>query len=287
MAWTHPHRRHDDGLSAVTGAELEATLVRLGVQPGRVLLVHSSLSALGYVLHGVEAVVAALRGALGSEGTLLVPTFTGSLTDPACWVAPALPADLWDEVRDAMPPFDPERTLPLGMGNLALRVLLDPLARRSRHPLASFAALGPLAEELTAEHDLADPFGPRSPLGRARERGAQVLLLGVDQRKNAALMHAHCLSGVAQVTERKGPFLAEVDGRREWITPRRFVECTEGYARIEDELVIRGLVRVARVGDGTARLMEMPAIVDLAQHEIRLRPDRVSCLRPACRQCSA
>jgi aminoglycoside 3-N-acetyltransferase len=285
MAWTHPQRRHDEGLSAVTAAELEATLVRLGVLRGRALLVHCSLSALGYVLHGVEAVLGALRGALGAEGTLLVPTFTGSLTDPACWVAPALPSSLWDEVRNAMPAFDPERTLPHRMGNLALRVLLDPLSRRSRHPLASFAALGPLAEELTAEHELDDPFGPRSPLGRARAHGAQVLLLGVDQRKNAALMHAHCLSGVPQVTERKGPFLAEVDGRRAWVTPRRFVECTEGYARIEDELVTRGLVRVARVGDGTARLMEMAGIVDLAQHEIRLRPDRVSCLRAPCRQC--
>jgi aminoglycoside 3-N-acetyltransferase len=287
MAWTQSQRKpHEGGPSAVAGAELATTLERLGVQKGGVLLVHASMSALGFVLHGVEAVLGALRAALGEQGTLLVPTFTGALTDPACWVAPALPASLLDEAKSAMPAFDPERTLPHRMGSLALRVLFDPHSRRSHHPLASFAALGPRAGELVAEHDLVDPFGPKTPLGRARAGGAQVLLLGVDQRKNAALMHAHCLAGVPQVTERKGPFLTVCEGQRRWVTPERFVECTEGYARIEDELVTRGLVRVARVGDGTARLMDMGSVVDLAQHLIRLRPERVSCRRPSCRQCS-
>ena len=288
MSWTHIQRKpQDGGPSAVAGAELAATLERLGVRRGGVLLVHASLSALGFVLHGVEAVLGALTGALGEQGTLLVPTFTGALTDPACWVAPALPAALLEEAKNSMPPFDPERTLPHRMGSLALRVLFDPHSRRSHHPLASFAALGPRADELVAGHDLVDPFGPRSPIGRARALGAQVLLLGVDQRKNTALMHAHCLTSVPQVTERKGSFLTLVEGQRRWITPERFVECTEGYARIEDELVTRGLVRVARVGDGTARLMDMANVIDLTQHLIRLRPERVSCRRVSCRQCSA
>ena len=265
---------------------LEATLRRIGVREGGVLLVHTSLSALGYVVHGADAVLEALQAVVGKEGTLLVPTFTGSFTDPACWVDPALPASMWNEVRSDMPTFDPDRSLPRLMGSVVMRILLDPRSRRSHHPLVSFAALGPAAAELVDDHDLLDPFGPQSPVARARELGAQVLLLGVDQRRNAALMHAHCLTNVPSVTERKGTFLAEVAGSRQWITPKRFVECTEGYARIEDELVNRGLVRVARVGDGTARLMDFGRVVDLAQHKLRLRPDRVSCGRAVCRQCA-
>jgi aminoglycoside 3-N-acetyltransferase len=170
----------------LTARDLEAVLRRLGLRPGGVALVHAGLSDLGYLVHGVEAVRLALARVLGPEGTLLVPTFTGDAMDPSCWVDPALPAEMWNEVRDGMPCFDPRRTLPREMGSLALSVALDPQARRSSHPLASFAALGPRAEELTRVHDLRDPFGRKGPLGRALELDADVLLLGVNQTRNAA-----------------------------------------------------------------------------------------------------
>ena len=280
-------KRREEGVAVVTGPALEETLRRLGVRQGGVLLVHASMSSLGYVVHGADAVFAALQRTVGPEGTLLVPTFTGSFTDPSCWVDPALPAMMWNEVREAMPTFDPASSLPRLMGDVSLRVLLDPRSQRSNHPLASFAALGPQAQELTEGHELRDPFGPASPISRARELGAQVLLLGVDQCKNAALMHAHCLTEVPAVMQRKGTFLALEGGERHWVTPRRFVECTAGYRRFEEELVNRGLVRVARVGDGTARLMDMRRVVDLFVHKVRLRPERVGCQRPTCRQCAS
>lgn len=89
--------------AVVTSRELERSLRRLGVREGGVLLVHASLAPLGYVVHGVDAVRLVLREVLGPEGTLLVPTFTGERTDPSCWVDPALPATLWDQVREATP----------------------------------------------------------------------------------------------------------------------------------------------------------------------------------------
>ena len=54
----------------VRAAAIAAELRSLGVRPGGVLLVHSSLSALGYVAGGPEAVVDALQEAVGPEGTL-------------------------------------------------------------------------------------------------------------------------------------------------------------------------------------------------------------------------
>jgi len=275
-----------DDHALVTVRTFEHTFRQLSIRSGGVLLVHASLSSLGFVLNGVETLRVALRRALGPEGTLLVPTFTGDLTDPACWVDPALPAAVWDEVRAAMPAFDRERTLPASMGQLAASVLMDPASRRSEHPLCSFAALGPRAEELVADHDLRDPFGLQSPLARARALDAQVLLVGVDQRKNAALLHAHCMSDAPQVRRNKGPFLAEIDGRREWITPLRLAECGEGFVRIEDDLVARGLVRVARAGDGLCRAMWMQPTVALVQHLLRMSPEAVLCGRASCRQCS-
>ena len=70
--------------AVVTTRSLERSLEQLGVRRGGVLVVHASLSALGYVVHGVDALRGALERALGEEGTLVVPTFTGDLVDPSC-----------------------------------------------------------------------------------------------------------------------------------------------------------------------------------------------------------
>ncbi len=270
----------------VTASDVEATLRRLALREGSVVLVHASLSALGFVVHATEGVVNALRRVLGQGGTLLVPTFTGESMDPSCWVDPALPSALWNEVRDGMPLFDKKRSLPQLMGQIALSVALDPEAQRSDHPLASFAAIGPRAAELVERHDLRDPFGPCSPLGRALALDADVLLLGVDQTRNSAIYLAQCLADVPQVRRNRGAFLAGVAGERQWITPERLPECSTGFRRIEDELVTHGLVRVALLGDATCRLMRMQPLITFLEYYLRLYPRSTACLRPECRQCS-
>ena len=56
-----------------TRQSLADELRRLGLKPGDVLLVHSSLSSLGWVCGGAEAVVLALLDVLSNDGTLIVP----------------------------------------------------------------------------------------------------------------------------------------------------------------------------------------------------------------------
>ncbi len=281
------HETTDESRAVVTVRDLEHALSQLGASQGDLLVVHASISSLGYVIHGVQGVYQALRAAVGPTGTIMVPTFTGEFSDPSCWVDPPLPRSLWEEVRSTMPTFDKARSLPVGVGQLSMAILADSESVRSDHPLASWAAVGPLAGELVEGHDLEDPFGPGSPLGRARELNAQVLLMGVDQRRNSAVLHAHCLSDVPAVRCAKGPFLANVDGKRRWVTPRRLAECTEGYGHIEDELVVRGIIRCALCGDAKLRLMSMDAVVTEVELILNDRPDAVHCGRPTCRACAS
>lgn len=68
-----------------TRQSLTHELRDLGVKQGDVLLVHSSLSALGWVNGGAEAVVLAFLDAIGDNGTLAVPTFSSANSDLAEW----------------------------------------------------------------------------------------------------------------------------------------------------------------------------------------------------------
>ncbi|MFI5795548.1 aminoglycoside N(3)-acetyltransferase [Streptomyces sp. NPDC051677] len=162
----------------VTRTTLTADLRALGAEPGEILLVHSSLSALGWVSGGAVTVVRALLDVLGPDGTLVVPTQTGDLSDPAVWRNPPVPEEWWETIRATMPAYDPLVTPSLGVGVIPETVRTWPGALRSAHPQTSFAAVGARAAEVVDGHAPNCRLGEHSPLARLEQLGARVLLLG-------------------------------------------------------------------------------------------------------------
>lgn len=71
-----------------TRRSLAADLHQLGLAPEMTVLVHSSLSSLGWVCGGPVTVVQALMDTVTPAGTLVMPTHSSDYSDPAQWQAP-------------------------------------------------------------------------------------------------------------------------------------------------------------------------------------------------------
>lgn len=246
-----------------TAASLCQDLRALGVQPGQTLLVHTSLSALGYVVSGAPSVILALEAALGEAGTLMMPAHSADLSDPAAWQHPPVPADWWSVIRAHMPAFDPDLTPTREMGVVAETFRKQAGVRRSPHPKLSFAARGPQADRLTQDHALAFSLGEGSPLARLYDLDGWVLLLGVGHERNTSLHLAEFRAeapGRRVITE-AGPVW--VDGRREWVSYPDLDWEAEDFPQLGAAFAAAtGLERRGRVGLAEAHLMPQRALVD-------------------------
>lgn len=162
-------------------------LAALGVASGMTLIVHASLSRLGWVCGGPVAVILALEEVLGPRGTLVMPTFSADLSDPAGWQNPPVPEPWWPIIRATMPAFEPDLTPSWEMGVIAETFRKQAGTFRSSHPHSSFAARGAYAEHIIAGHRLSFGLGNGSPLARIYDLEGYVLLLGVGHGNNSSL----------------------------------------------------------------------------------------------------
>lgn len=148
----------------VTKEEIINDLKKLGLREGDIVLVHSSLSSIGYVEGGADMVIDALIETVGQKGTILVPTYP--IKGPIVNYAKS----------DSL--FDPQNT-PSQMGKITEVFRLRKEALRSLHPTHSVAAIGPHAEYLLNNHEQSQtPCGKTSPFYKLIELDGYILHLG-------------------------------------------------------------------------------------------------------------
>lgn len=234
---------------------------KMGIQEGDILLVHSSLSSLGWVCGGEEAVVLALQDAVGTNGTLVMPTHTSDNTEPSNWQNPPVPKEWWPIIRASMPAFNPETTPTAHMGRIPECFRKFPGVLRSNHPIGSFAAWGKHAAALVFDYPLEPMFGDLSPIGRLYDRNAKVLLLGVSYDRCTSLHLAEYRSLCKKTIIQDGTAMM-VNGVRGWVKVSIVALDTDDFEKIGAAFEETRKVFVAKVANASSKIFQIREIVD-------------------------
>lgn len=240
-----------------TAHRIADALLEAGLRRGAVVLVHASLSKLGWVEGGAETVIDGLGAAAGDDGTLLLPGFS------------------FATVGFANPTFSVRET-PSCVGIIPECFRVRYAQIRSVHPTHSVCAAGRLAMDICKDHQLDNtPVGEHSPLRKLRELDGQVVFLACGLAPNTS-MH-----GVEELV--RPPYLL-----REYITYRiiladgseirlrhrhhDFRGWRQRYDRLEHYLLPGSEIKVGRVLEGTAHIIEARALWSRALEQYRKDP---------------
>jgi len=248
-----------DEQTVVTKARIADGLAQLGLQPGDTVLVHSSLSSLGRVDGGPDAVIDALLDVLGPEGTLLMPSFQSG--SEHALVRSGCVFDL--------------RTSPSELGVITEVFRRRPGVLRSISPTHCIAAAGRWAQTLLDGHQFCNvSVGHGSPYQKLVAAGGKILLLGVTHAADTTLHFVENTNGAPTVCrELHRPMAIDLDGRC-WVVPTHphVPGVKRRYPRVEDDLLAAGIQTNGTVGQALCRLVEAGPMADLIGRKIQNDP---------------
>jgi aminoglycoside 3-N-acetyltransferase len=264
LAWI----RHFHAFSA---AELQASLRRLGVMPGDVLMVHASYGSFAGFRGNVGDALRTLQRAVTEDGALLMPTlpFSGSAVE---FVENVAVTDL--------------KRAPSHMGLLSDLFRRWPNVTRSIHPTHPVAGWGRRAAALLNEHAVAgSPCGVHSPYHKLLEADGKILLAGVSI---AALTFYHSIEELLEPLLPVRPFteriyeLKTLDARGALhLTRTRLYDPTVSARRygepMIDPLKQRGYWRETHVGRLSLVLLHAREVLETVESMARAG---VFCYRP-------
>jgi aminoglycoside 3-N-acetyltransferase len=262
-------RTHEQFGTCLIAERLKEDFQKLGISAGMTLLVHCSLSKIGWICGGPVTVIQVLLDLLGPDGTLVMPSHTADNSDPKYWSNPSVPSEWFDIIRQSMPGFQPDITPTRNMGKVAETFRHWPGVLRSQHPQYSVIAIGPKAKLITDKHD--DACGEQSPLARLYDctDNGYVLLLGVQHENNTSLHLGEYRYQINHNIEKSFILGASVldpkSNTRQWIEWNDYDYDAEDFNDVGNAFEsIEGNTKIGKVGLAECRLMKQHLLVDFA-----------------------
>jgi aminoglycoside 3-N-acetyltransferase len=255
--------------------DIVLALHELGLNKDSNVIAHAS--TLPREVCDVRGGEASILGALlVTCGTVVAPTFTYQTMvwpevgppDNACTYG-----DHTEENARAVM-FDPDLPADPSMGQIAETLRRHRLAARSNHPVLSFAAAGPRAQDVLATQSLDDPLGPLEWL---YDHDGDVLLLGMDHRANVAIHLAEKLAGRKQFVR----WAVGVD--RAYKLPG-FPGCSNGFNEIAGKLA--WITHQTSLGAAMLQRIPLKNLIEVAVKTIQEDPYALLCDDPMCERCN-
>ncbi len=244
---------------------------------GKTLFVHASLKSFGSVDGGVLAVVNAF---IDEKCTVVVPTFSYGFEVPpprGAVVEQNGMCDLEFEINkeDKNKIYNAKcNDISKSMGAIPAAVLAVKDRSRGIHPLNSFTAIGPRAEEIIANQGFEDVYGP---FEKAYEEGGVLLLIGVELNRATAIHFAEKLAG-------RNLFVRWTRTKSGDVKRCRVGSCSEGFQRLEP--FVSDIQDSVVVGHSNWKIYDFRKFVDVVVEAIKINPNITHCHDKDCLRCN-
>lgn len=159
----------------VTESQLVNDLLAIGIKEGDTLLVHSSLSKMGYLEQGPKTFVDALLKVVGEKGNILMPTSPNAVFQ-------------LNYIQNT--PFFDVLNSPSKLGAITEYFRTLPNSIRSLNATEPVSAIGPLAEYFTKGHfNQLTPYNEHSPFYKVGVKKGKILYIGVTLDNAGTSLH--------------------------------------------------------------------------------------------------
>lgn len=229
-----------------TCSSLKKDLINIGLKNSDVVMLHTSIKAIGELVGGPDIIIDSIMEVIGSDGTLMM--YVGWEDSPyhlSEWTSEKQKAYL-----EELPAFQVNNSRSKrDHGILAEFLRTTKNAQRSGNPGASFVALGKNAKYIIKNHPLNYGYGVGSPLEKLCKLNGKVLLLG-SNLAHVTLYHyseSICNLPNKKVIKWKCPVIKE--NKKTWIEIEEF-DTSNGIVNFNEDyfpLITKDYIKINSV----------------------------------------
>jgi len=257
-----------------TQKDLVKDLVQCDIKKGDVVLVHSSLTNIGYVEGGAETVIRAFMEILTDRGTLVMPTFSHN-------------ASYSKNLKEKY--YDPSKT------HSQTGIISDvfwkmPGVLRNNQPTHSLSAWGKHAEYIIKTNKTMEPYVREGSFGRLYDVNARIVMLGCGLAPNSTLHAVEEWAGIPTLKDCETYYNDEMGKPVTVITmqpiyDRDFYWSNRRITKSEALFRKKGIIKDCNVGLADVHIINYRDIVNEGLKALRSDPVLFHCDNPECKDC--